>query len=164
MKVDRLCILNHSGNKSKILTYWQIGRQLNAYRLRKGNKFNAKKSLRLLVKKRIQIRSKKYSRKKIGKMMQFATVFTDPEMIVGLSSQLKWAHIQLLLPLTQPLERVYYMDRCITEKWHKHTLRAMIRQRAYESELLVLYRQGVKIMTAIKDIPTQEALEKKLNR
>ena len=46
-----------------------------------------------------------FAENNLHRMMQFAEVFPDEQIVVSLMRQLSWAHISVLLPLKQPLQR-----------------------------------------------------------
>ncbi len=50
--------------------------------------------------------------KKNRRMIQFAEVFQDKEIVVSLIRQLSWTHFVALIPLKDPLKRDFYAEMC----------------------------------------------------
>ncbi|MBU0701948.1 hypothetical protein KKE26_11790 [bacterium] len=54
-----------------------------------------------------------FSEKNLRRMMQFASVFPDHEIVVSLIRQLSWTHILAIIPIEDPLKRAFYIDRLL---------------------------------------------------
>lgn len=70
--------------------------------------------------------------KNIRRMMQFASVFPDIEIVVSLIRQLSWTHILAVLPIEDPLKRDFYIEMCKIERWSVRTFRERIQSMLYE--------------------------------
>jgi hypothetical protein len=57
------------------------------------------------------------SEKNLRRMMQFAEVFPEEEIVVSLIRQLSWTHFIALLPIKNPLQRDFYAELCRVEGW-----------------------------------------------
>lgn len=77
-----------------------------------------------------------YSEKNLRRMVQFAEVFPDEEIVVTLSRQLSWSHFSALLPLNQQFQREFYAEMCRIEGWSVRTLRERIESMLYERTAL----------------------------
>ena len=77
-----------------------------------------------------------FAENNLHRMMQFAEVFPDEQIVVSLMRQLSWAHISVLLPLKQPLQRGFYAEMCRIERWSVRTLRRQIDSMLYERTAL----------------------------
>jgi hypothetical protein len=51
-----------------------------------------------------------FGEKNLRRMIQFAEVFPDREIVVLLIRQLTWTHFIALIPLTKPLQRDFYAE------------------------------------------------------
>jgi hypothetical protein len=69
---------------------------------------------------------KGFVEKSLWRMIQFAELFPDQEIVNGLTRQLSWSHFRLLLPLKDPLRRDFYAEMCRIEKWNVRTLEKKI--------------------------------------
>ena len=70
--------------------------------------------------------------KNLRRMIQFAELFPEAEIVVLLIRQLSWTHIQALIPLKDPLQREFYAEMCRMERWSVRTLRKQIDSMLYE--------------------------------
>lgn len=73
-----------------------------------------------------------FSEKNIRRMIQFAEVFPDEQIVVSLIRQLSWTHFIALIPIKDPLKRDFYAEICRIEKWNVKTLRKKIDSMLYE--------------------------------
>lgn len=74
--------------------------------------------------------------KNLHRMVQFATVFPDPQIVAALLRQLGWTHFTILLPLQDALKRDFYAEMCRVERWSTRELRARIDSMLYERTAL----------------------------
>ncbi|MEA3222190.1 MAG: YhcG family protein, partial [Thermodesulfobacteriota bacterium] len=70
--------------------------------------------------------------KNLRRMIQFAEVFPDKEIVVSLIRQLSWTHFIALIPLKDDLQRDFYAEMCRVERWSVRTLRKKIDGMLYE--------------------------------
>lgn len=77
-----------------------------------------------------------FSEKNIRRMIQFAEVFPDEQIVVSLIRQLSWTHFIALIPLKDQLKRDFYAELCRIEKWNVKTLRSKIDSMLYERTAL----------------------------
>jgi predicted nuclease of restriction endonuclease-like (RecB) superfamily len=74
--------------------------------------------------------------KNLRRMVQFAEVFPDREIVVSLIRQLTWTHFIALIPLKDPLQRDFYAEMCRIERWSVRALRSRIDSMLYERTAL----------------------------
>jgi predicted nuclease of restriction endonuclease-like (RecB) superfamily len=118
------------------LLYWRIGRRihlevLGSERAAYGEQIVVTVSRQLVVD-----YGRGYSEKNLRRMVQFAEVFPEEEIVVTLSRQLSWSHFSALLPLTRPFQREFYAEMARIEGWSVRTLRARIDSMLYERTAL----------------------------
>lgn len=77
-----------------------------------------------------------FTDKNLRRMMQFAEVFPDMQIVVSLSRQLSWSHFVRLLTLKEDTKRDFYAEMCRIEKWNVRTLRKKIDSMLYERTAL----------------------------
>ncbi len=73
-----------------------------------------------------------FNEKNLRRMIQFAEVFPDKEIVVSLIRQLSWTHFVALIPLKDDLQRDFYAEMCRIERWSVRTLRKKIDGMLYE--------------------------------
>jgi predicted nuclease of restriction endonuclease-like (RecB) superfamily len=77
-----------------------------------------------------------FGEKNLRRMMRFAEVFSEWEIVASLMRQLTWTHFVELMPLDKPLERDFYGEMCRVERWSVRTLRQKIGGMLYERTAL----------------------------
>src|ERR1017187_2628835 len=77
-----------------------------------------------------------FGEKNLRRMIQFAEVFPDREIVVSLMRQLTWTHFLALIPLDQPLQRDFCGEMCRVERWSVRTLRQKINGMLFERTAL----------------------------
>jgi len=77
-----------------------------------------------------------FAEKNLRRIMQFAEVFPDREIVVSLIRQLTWTHFIALIPLKDPLQREFYAEMCRVERWSVRSLRSRIDSMLYERTAL----------------------------
>ena len=80
-----------------------------------------------------------FEAKNLRRMVQFAQVFAEPEIVATLSRQLSWSHFVNLLPLKTAPARQFYAHRAAQDGWSVRELRQQIERKAFErTELATL--------------------------
>ncbi len=75
---------------------------------------------------------KGFEEKNLRRIMQFAQVFPDEQIVVSVIRQLTWTHFIALLPIKDDLQREFYTVMCRMEKWSVRTLREKIDSLLFE--------------------------------
>jgi len=123
-------------NASLTMLYWRIGKRLNEDVLQ-GERAAYGEQLVVDLSRRL---SKEYGRgfspTNLRRMIQFATVFPDEQIVVSLIRQLSWTHFLALIPLKDPLQREFYAQMCRVEGWSVRTLREKIDSMLFERTAL----------------------------
>ena len=112
--------------------YWRIGKRIQSEILQGQRADYGKKIVSTLGRQLSLAYGTGFSEKNLRRMMQFAEVFPDPEIVVSLIRQLSWTHILALIPLKEPLQREFYAEVCRVERWSVRTLRDKIGSMLYE--------------------------------
>jgi predicted nuclease of restriction endonuclease-like (RecB) superfamily len=73
-----------------------------------------------------------FGEKNLWRMIQFAEVFPDEEIVATLRRQLGWTHFRILIPLKDPLKRDFYAEMCRVERWSTRTLAKKISSMLFE--------------------------------
>ena len=118
--------LAYAANATMTLTYWHIGKRINEDIL--DNK-RAEYGKQIVVSAGRQLTAKygrSFREKNLRRMMQFANVFDDEQIVVSLIRQLSWTHFRTLIPIKDSLQRDFYTQMCRIETWSVKTLRNKI--------------------------------------
>ena len=92
--------------------------------------------------------------KNLRRMVQFAELFPDPQIVATVSRQLNWSHIVTLLPLKNPEAREFYARMATLEGWSVRDLRRRIEQKTYE-RIAIASHQGAGLSSALADLNKQ---------
>ena len=136
---DLRTLINEARNKVALivnteitLLYWHIGKRINKEVL--GNQ-RAEYGKQIVSTVSTQL-TKEYGRgfelRNLRRMMQFAELFPDFQIVAPLARQLSWSHFLMLFPIKDPLSREFYLTMSISERWTKRTLRNKIDSMLYE--------------------------------
>ena len=112
--------------------YWRIGKRIQSEILQGQRADYGKGIVATLSRQLVSRFGTGFSEKNLRRMMQFAEVFPDREIVATLSRQLSWSHFSELLPLKEPLQREFYAEMCRVERWSVRTLRDKIGSMLYE--------------------------------
>ena len=114
-------------NFAQTMMYWHIGERINREVL--GNqRAEYGKQIVATVARQLQDEygKKGFDEKSIRRMMQFATLFPDSQIVAPLARQLWWSHFVEVMPLKDELQREFYLTMAVSERWSKRTLQAKI--------------------------------------
>ena len=107
--------------------YWHIGNRINNEVL--GNE-RAEYGKQIVSQVAIQLQeeygTKGFEERTIRRMMQFAQMFPDFQIVSPLVSKLSWTHFLIVMPLKDELQREFYLTMAANERWSKRTLQAKI--------------------------------------
>ncbi len=113
-------------NSGLTVLYWKIGERINKEVLKEKRAEYGKEIVVTLSRQLVQQYGKNFDDKNLRRMIQFAKLFQDIEIVVTLSRQLSWSHFIAIIPLKTELERTFYAQMCRIEKWNVRTLRKKI--------------------------------------
>jgi predicted nuclease of restriction endonuclease-like (RecB) superfamily len=119
-------------NAGLTILYWQIGSRIRRDNLKKKRAEYGKGIVATLSRQLINDYGNNFNEKNLRRMIQFAEVFPDKEIVVSLIRQLSWTHFIALIPLKVNLQRDFYAEMCRIERWSVRTLRKKIDGMLYE--------------------------------
>ena len=119
-------------NSAITLTYWQVGKRINEEVLQGKRAEYGKNVVEDVAKKLVLLYGKSFEAKNLRRMMQFASVFIDFEIVVPLARQLSWSHFLILIPLKSEKARVFYAQKAVESRWSKRELRNQIERKCFE--------------------------------
>jgi len=123
-------------NTGLTLLYWQVGDRIQREVLQeKRAEYGAEIVRALSAQLEVEF-GRGFGEKNLRRMVQFAEVFPDREIVATLSRQLGWSHFKEILPLVDPLQRAFYAEICRIEHWSVRTLRSRIDSMLYERTAL----------------------------
>jgi predicted nuclease of restriction endonuclease-like (RecB) superfamily len=123
-------------NAEQTLLYWRLGKRIRTEVLG-GDRATYGGQIVVSVSRQLEMEfGKGFGEKNVRRMVQFAEVFPDEQIVVSLLQHLGWAHFLALLPIKDPLAREFYAEMCRVERWPVRTLRQKIGGMLYERTAL----------------------------
>lgn len=120
-------------NATMSMLYWQIGKRINEeIKGQNRSETYGKQIVTTLWRQLTDEYGASFSEKNLRRMMQFAEIFPDEQIVVSVIRQLSWTHILAVLPIDDPLKRAFYIEMCKLEKWSVRTFRERIQSMLYE--------------------------------
>lgn len=113
-------------NASLTLLYWQVGFRIRTELLQNERAEYGQKIVATVSRQLTMDYGKGFVEKSLRRMIQFAEVFPEKDLIVSLIRQLSWSHFKLLLPIKDAVKRDFYTEMCRIEKWNVRTLQNKI--------------------------------------
>lgn len=113
-------------NAEITLLYWRIGERIRKDILKEKRAGYGEEILPTLSAKLELEFGKGFDRTNLSRMVKFADVFPEFEIVGTLCQQLSWSHFRAIISLDDPLARDFYAEMCRIERWSVRTLRAKI--------------------------------------
>lgn len=121
-----------SVNAGMTMMYWHIGERINREVLRGERAAYGKQIVETLAKELTADFGKGFDVKNLRKMMKFANVFPDIQIVAPLVRQLPWSHFLQVISIEDDLKRQFYLTMAADQRWSKRTLKAKIDGMLYE--------------------------------
>ena len=109
-------------NAGLTILYWQIGNRICQNILKQKRGEYGKEIVATLSQELADDYGNNFNEKNLRRMIQFAEVFPDKEIVVSLIRQLSWTHFIALIPLKDDLQRDFYAEMCRIERWSDQKL------------------------------------------
>jgi len=119
-------------NAGLTILYWQIGNRIRQDILKEKRAEYGKGIVATLSQELIKEYGNGFSYSALTRMVRFAEVFPDTQIVATLSRQLSWSHFKEILPFKKPFQRDFYAEMCRIERWSVRTLRKKIDGMLYE--------------------------------
>ena len=116
-----------TANYELTMMYWHIGERIN-HEVLGNQRAEYGKQIVASVSRQLQAEfgKKGFEERTIRRMMQFAQMFPDIQIVSPLVSKLSWSHFLIVMPLKDELQREFYLTMAASERWSKRTLQAKI--------------------------------------
>lgn len=116
-----------TANYELTMMYWHIGERINREVL-DNQRAEYGKQIVAQVARQLQEEygSKGFDEKSIRRMMQFANLFADEQIVAQAARKLSWSHFIEVLPLKDDLQREFYITMAASGKWGRDRLRREI--------------------------------------
>jgi hypothetical protein len=113
---DEICTIIEQGkqkvtaqvNSILTLTYWHIGKRINEDVLQNQRAEYGKQIVATLSTQLAQEYGRSFEARNLRRMMQFAELFPDYQIVSPLATQLSWTHFIILLSIKKEDARLFY--------------------------------------------------------
>lgn len=119
-------------NSVLTITYWHVGKKINEHILKNERAEYGGEIVSPVATQLVEKFGRSFELKNLYRMMQFADIFPEIEIVVPLARQLSWSHILKLLPLKRQESINYYATKAAEERWSKRELQYQISRKAFE--------------------------------
>lgn len=130
-------------NAELVLLYWHIGKRIRSEILGEGRAEYGERIVDTLSDALGGDYGKGFSRRNLFRMIRFAEVFPDEQIVSTLSTQLSWSHFLEIIPFKAPLQRNFYAEMCRIERWSVRTLRDKTCSMLYERTAISRKPEGL---------------------
>ena len=116
-----------TANYEQTMMYWHIGDRINRDVLENQRAEYGKQIVAQVARQLQEEYGKKgFDEKSIRRMMQFATMFPEEQIVAQLARKLFWSHFIEVLPLKDSLQREFYITMAASGRWGRDKLRKEI--------------------------------------
>ena len=119
-------------NAELTMMYWHIGERINRDVLGNERAMYGKQIVAQVAKQLQEIYGNGFEERTVRRMMKFAQIFPDIQILSPLVSKLSWSHFLIVMPLKDELQREFYLTMAASERWSKRTLQDKIDGMLYE--------------------------------
>lgn len=123
-------------NARLTMMYWRIGQRIRTDILGQARAGYGEQIVATLSRQLTAEFGRGFEEKNLRRMVQFAEVFLQEEIVVSLVRHLSWTHFLALIPVKDPLARVFYAEMCRVERWSVRALRDRIGSMLFERTAL----------------------------
>ena len=119
-----------------VLLNWHIGQRINQEILNNERAEYGKELIEnLSTQLKIQY-GQGYDKTALSRMIKFAKLYPDKQIVAALSQQLTWSHTVKLIAISDDLKRDFYAEMCRIESWSVKTFNEKIGSMLYERTAL----------------------------
>ncbi len=119
-----------------VLLYLQVGHRIRTEILKQRRATYGDEVIPTLAARLTEEFGNGFSRPNLFRMVRFAEVFPDSQIVSTLSRQLGLSHFLEIIPLQNDLQRDFYAEMCRVERWSVRTLRAKVHGMLFERTAL----------------------------
>jgi predicted nuclease of restriction endonuclease-like (RecB) superfamily len=139
------------------ILYWQIGHRINEDLL-DGNRAAYGKQIvsQLATQLQMQYGKRGFQERNIRRMMQFAELFSDFQIVSEVATKLSWSHFIELLTIKEDIKQEFYMQMAVYENWSTKELRAKIDGMLFERTAISVKPEKI-VRQELKNLSKGEA-------
>ncbi|WP_294316939.1 PDDEXK nuclease domain-containing protein [uncultured Chryseobacterium sp.] len=119
-------------NSTLTILFWQVGKRINDDILQNQRAEYGKQIVSTVATQLENAYGRNFAEKNVRRMMQFADVFPDMQIVVPLARQLSGSHFLILIPSKSIEQRLFYANLAIEGALGKRELRKQIANKTFE--------------------------------
>lgn len=119
-----------------VTLYWHIGRRIRQDILKEKRAEYGAKIVSALGTQLSREFGRGFNTRNLFRMVRFAEVFPDDQIVSTLRTQLGWTHFRMIIPMEDELKRDFYAEMCRIERWSTRMLAKKIGGMLYERTAL----------------------------
>ncbi len=123
-------------NSALVLLYWRVGKRIRQDILKEKRAEYGERIVSALGTQLTAEFGPGFGPRNLFRMIRFAEVFPDIEIVSALRTQLGWTHFRQIIYLDDPLKRDFYAEMCRIERWSTRTLEKKIGGMLFERTAL----------------------------
>lgn len=123
-------------NTGVTLMYWHIGDRINKDVLHEERAEYGKRIVSTVSTKLTERYGSDFTPRNLRRMMQFARLFPDLQIVSTLSTKLPWSHFMEVLPIKDELAREFYITMAASQQWSIRRLREQMEAMLYERTII----------------------------
>ena len=123
-------------NSALVLLYWRVGKRIRQDILKEKRAEYGERIVSALGTQLTAEFGRGFGPRNLFRMIRFAEVFPDIEIVSALRTQLGWTHFRQIIYLDDPLKRDFYAEMCRIERWSTRTLEKKIGGMLFERTAL----------------------------
>ncbi len=125
-----------SVNSALVMLYWKVGQRIRKEILKEKRADYGELIVHTVSAQLAKEFGSGFAEKSLRRMIQFAEVFPQEQIVATLSRQLSWSHFVEIIPLKDELQRDFYAEMSRIENWSVRTLRQKIAGMLFERTAL----------------------------
>lgn len=130
-------------NSAIVLLYWSIGKRINDEILFEKRANYGEQIIDVLSDQLSSQFGRGYSRPSLFRMITFARLYPDHQIVSSVMRQLSWTHIIFLCQIEDELKRNFYLQMASIEHWSVRTLRDKYKSMLFERTAISKKPEGV---------------------
>jgi hypothetical protein len=99
-------------NSVLVALHWKIGERIQRGLLKEKRAGYGEEIVATVSRRLVEEFGRGFSEKSLWRMVQFAEVFPDEQIVPSLMRELSWTHFLEIIPLKDPLQREFYAEMC----------------------------------------------------
>ena len=119
-------------NSIMTMLFWNVGKRINEDILQNKRADYGKQIVATVARQLTEKYGKNFETKNLRRMMQFAELFPNLEIVAPLARQLSWSHFRELIPIKDEKARLFYANEAAERHWGKRELRQSIERKEFE--------------------------------